>query len=88
MEYDIWITRERRLRLQFLRDSHVIQEHHIYRMCQNCDEVVLCHEETCPNCLSQNIMEQRIEGFNDDMELMKKIRCFKRYEKLAIKRGW
>ena len=79
MNYDEWIKRERKIRIKILKSSLIIQKEHIYRVCQDCEEICLCHEDSCPNCSSFNIKEQIIK---DDYFIFNKIRCQKRFKKL------
>ena len=79
IDYDEWIDRERRIRLSILRESNPGQRK-IYRICQECDEVCLCHEENCPNCNHANIKEQRIEDI--ESEARGRIRCRHRFDHL------
>ena len=79
--YEEWIARERRIRLRLLKNSPQIQATQVYRVCRDCQEICLCHEETCPHCLSVNITEKKLAVF-DDETLAQRIRCQGRYEKL------
>jgi len=81
IEYNEWIKRERRIRFKLLRDSPVIREKKTYTVCQDCGEICLCHEETCPNCNSNRIEQQKV----DDGEAVsgERIRCRFRFENLT-----
>lgn len=81
MDYEEWIGREKRIRIKLLRDSPVIREKRLYRVCQNCDEICLCHEQACPNCNSNNIVQEKL----NDAELLggERIRCRFRFEHLT-----
>jgi uncharacterized OB-fold protein len=83
MDYDEWISRERKVRTKLLTSSTVMREKKIYRLCQDCGEVCLCHEETCPNCNCNNIVQGKLD---DDIEAEvlsgKRIRCIFRFEHL------
>ena len=81
MDYDKWIERERRIRIRILDNSPVIKNENKYRVCKDCDEILLCHEEKCPNCDSYNIRNKNIYG---DIQLLKdKIRCWRRFVNLV-----
>ncbi len=83
-EYEKWIKRERRLRLKILQSSPIIREESAYRICQECGEACLCHEENCPNCNSSNIqMCQLNETIGNDLG-SKRIRCKYRFGHLPI----
>jgi uncharacterized OB-fold protein len=74
MDYSDWIERERRVRVKILNSAPLIQNEHMYRLCKDCGEICLCHEETCPNCNSQNI-KQQVLAFQDIHDIEMKIRC-------------
>jgi len=78
--YEEWIARERRLRLLLLQRSPVIKESGILHICQDCGEVCLCHEETCPDCNSTNIGEAPL--FDLTAEAENRFRCRYRYSRL------
>ena len=80
LNYEEWVSRERRIRIKILKDSPVIRERGILCACDNCGEVCLCHEQNCPNCNSCNIIEKQIDGL--DAEMCKRIRCHFRFEHL------
>lgn len=79
MNYDKWINREKKIRIKILKSSPIIQKKNIYRVCKECEEICLCHENSCPNCSSFNIKEQIIE---DDYLVFNKIRCQHRFKNL------
>jgi hypothetical protein len=81
IEYNEWIQRERKIRIKLLKDSPVIRHKKTFSVCQNCGEICLCHEETCPNCNSDSIVQKKI----DDAEMTsgELIRCRFRFEHLA-----
>lgn len=81
MNYDEWIERERRIRIRILNSSPMIQEKQIYRVCIDCGEVCLCHEENCPNCNSCRI-ENQLLLLDNDKSVASKIRCQYRFMKL------
>jgi RNA polymerase subunit RPABC4/transcription elongation factor Spt4 len=56
------------------------REKGIYRVCQDCNEICLCAEETCPNCGGSVITKVKlgVENLLDGA----KIRCKMRYEAL------
>ena len=80
MEYKKWIERERRVRISILKDSHKNLKTKTYRICQNCSEICLCHEETCPNCNYEKIIEEWID--NIDSVVYSRIRCAYRFDHL------
>ncbi len=79
MDYDEWIERERRLRIRILEGSPLIQKEHCFRVCSECREILLCHEESCPNCDSGSIDRENIETF---AALPARIRCKYRFLKI------
>jgi Fe-S cluster biogenesis protein NfuA len=79
LEYEEWIERERRVRTRILMSSPVIAKDGLCRTCQDCGEILLCHEGTCPNCNSGRITSQRI----DDALDAARIRCRFRFEHLT-----
>ena len=81
MDYDEWISRERRIRANILKNSLVIKNRGTCRVCQYCREICLCHEQTCPNCNADNIAEERID--NIDEEVYKRIRCRFRFDHIG-----
>ena len=82
MNYDEWIQRERRARINILNSSPVIKQEHIYRVCQRCGEVCMCHEETCPNCNVLDIRNEKLLDTYDDA-IARKMRCFYRFMNLV-----
>jgi hypothetical protein len=78
MDYDVWIERERRIRVKILKSSPLIQKEHTYRVCIECGEICLCHEEACPNCNSYNIINQ-ILNITNKIDFTTKIRCRYRF---------
>lgn len=80
MDYKGWVERERRIRLKILKATEITREERLYRTCERCAEVLLCHEEHCPNCDNHEIVETRIE--NLDMEIEQRIRCWYRFERM------
>lgn len=84
MDYSEWIGRERRIRIKLLMSSSVIKNTGIFHVCQSCAEVCLCHEFTCPNCGSSDIIEQKIEEKATELLSEKRIRCQYRYKNLKI----
>ena len=56
-DYDEWISRERKIRIELLKSSSLIRESKIYRICKDCGEICLCHEDRCPNCNFYRIIE-------------------------------
>lgn len=84
MNYEEWIGRERRIRTKLLAGSPVILEKRLYPVCQNCGEICLCHEETCPNCNSSNIAQEKLNNIETEVLSGKRIRCAFRFERLAV----
>ncbi len=80
MDYGEWIERERRVRLAILQSSPEIDRSGRYRVCEACDEVLLCHEEKCPNCDSVAIVARRLDP--TEVESGRWIRCQRRFEGL------
>ncbi len=80
MDYEEWIKREQRIRIKILENSPAISKKKIYRLCRDCGEVCLCHEQMCPNCNNDNIMERYLS--NLDEESQKRVRCRFRFEHL------
>lgn len=79
LEYEEWIERERRVRARILMSSPVIAKEGLYRTCRDCGEILLCHEEECPNCNSERITSRKI----DDALNAARIRCRFRFEHLT-----
>jgi RNA polymerase subunit RPABC4/transcription elongation factor Spt4 len=77
MDYHFWIDRERRVRAKILKSSPLAIDSS-YRVCLDCDEVCLCHEDICPNCGSTKTEFQEVEKSS----LAKRIRCKQRYKKI------
>lgn len=85
VDYDGWINRERRLRVKTLETSLVIKQKNTYRICTRCSEICLCHEERCPNCDSDQIMESPLVDLKSEGE--KRIRCKFRYSNMFGRKG-
>ena len=83
MDYEQWIRRERRIRSKFLRDSVVVRESGICRICGDCQEICLCHEETCPNCGGGNLFQGRVESVTSELAGGERIRCKHRFDQLG-----
>jgi len=81
MDYEEWISRERKIRIKILKDSPIIKKKGTFRVCICCREVCLCHERNCPNCNSSNIMQWQINDI--DAEMYDRIRCRFRFEHLT-----
>jgi len=64
--------------------SPEIQNKGICLVCQECGEVCLCHEVTCPNCGSVDIVHQKIEEIETELLSEQRIRCKYRYENLKM----
>lgn len=82
MDYDYWIRRERRLRIYILKGSPTIKEEKKCRVCQDCVETCLCHEEVCPNCNSTNISWVKFD-LESEIFSPQRIRCQFRYSQIA-----
>jgi len=81
VEYSEWIRRERRIRVKILKGSSQISKTKLYRVCLDCGEVVLCHEQSCPNCRMENIAEEHITDI--DSVAFNRIRCRYRFDHLS-----
>lgn len=82
MDYEEWIARERKIRLRILQNSREIRQTGVHRVCLNCEELCLCHEEACPNCGGEAIGERRIDQAQDFSGLGNRIRCRQRFDQL------
>lgn len=82
VNYDSWINRERRIRLKILSRPPVVAGRAVYRVCQDCGEVCLCHEPACPNCNSVAVTEQEVEDLEAETGRGERIRCRHRFERL------
>lgn len=80
MDYDAWIERERRIRTNLLMASPLVDGRRTYRVCQDCFELCLCHEETCPNCNAENIVQETLA--EHQLRLEQHIRCRSRFARL------
>jgi hypothetical protein len=87
MDYDNWIARERRIRLKLLTSSTVIQKTGPFRVCQDCEEICLCHENTCPNCGSDKICQEKLDDIVSEVMNGNRIRCLFRYKRLSKNNG-
>lgn len=76
MDYPSWIERERRIRLKILEISPAIRSSRIYRVCRECNEICLCHEERCPNCNSPDI---DVVELGSGVDVGTRIRCRHRF---------
>jgi uncharacterized OB-fold protein len=83
VDYDEWVDRERRIRVKLLTSSPIIRETGLYRVCQDCGEICLCHEEPCPNCNSDHIAQEKLQDIEREILSGKRIRCRYRFEHLA-----
>jgi hypothetical protein len=81
VDYQSWITRERRLRLRLLLQSPEIKSTGLFRVCSACQEVCLCHEERCPHCGGGDIRPQPVP--RREVAEGRRIRCRRRYARLA-----
>jgi hypothetical protein len=83
MDYEDWISRERKIRVSILKDSLRHSRNPVIRVCLECEEICLCHEPRCPNCNSSQIKEQRFVNLAPEA-LSKRIRCQHRYSQLGL----
>ncbi len=82
MDYEEWIGRERKIRVSLLMSSPEIQNKGICRVCQDCAEVCLCHELTCPNCGSREIVDQQFNDVVKEVLSVSRIRCRLRFNNI------
>lgn len=82
MDYEEWIGRERRIRATLLMSSAEIRNSGICRICKDCVEICLCHETTCPNCGSDQIVAQQVNDLKKEVQSGNRIRCRNRFENL------
>ena len=82
MDYEEWIGREHKIRSSLLLSSSDIQNKGICRVCQDCGEVCLCHEITCPNCGGNEIMQEQSENIESEIISGRRIRCQLRFKKI------
>lgn len=83
MHYDGWIERERRIRERLLRNSPLMMEHGLGRVCSNCGELCLCHELVCPNCGSDKIVQQVLTEHERKFLATDRIRLRLRFQQLV-----
>jgi len=83
MDYEQWIRRERRIRTKILRDSRELRGSGLCRICGDCHEFCLCHEEICPNCGGANILLQRVENLVTELAGAERIRGKHRFDQLG-----
>jgi hypothetical protein len=81
LDYETWIRRERKIRIRILKSSPQIQTTRVYRVCRDCAEVCLCHEEICPNCGGVAVAELKL-GPDEILNLEARIRCRERFASL------
>lgn len=89
LEYAEWIRRERRIRTKIISSSPTIKEKGCYRVCEDCGEICLCHEERCPNCNLSRISERVLSNLKEDAQ--RRMRCLFRYKHLKEimrQEGW
>ena len=82
MNYDDWIERERVFRISLILQSPFYQQTKNVRLCRLCKEVLLCHEECCPNCGSNEIDVENISDREDILLNGDYIRCKLRFKSL------
>jgi hypothetical protein len=72
--YSVWLERERRVRLRILGQSPEIAATGLHRLCADCGEVLLCHEDECPNCGGRGLAEARLapEDLGGRMRLVRR----------------
>jgi hypothetical protein len=78
--YNKWIEHQRKFRINLLNSSPEIKNTKIYRVCQDCDEICLCHEMNCPNCGSDVIIPTKINDIEGEVGSLKRMRCLKRFK--------
>jgi len=79
MKYYIWIEREKKVREKLLKSARQLDSDCMFKTCQDCGEICLCHEKVCPNCNSERIILQLLE---DSRIISERIRCRYRYNRL------
>lgn len=67
MDYDEWITRERKTRIKLLSQFPSIQRNRIFSVCHDCGEIIICHEKACPNCNSGTIVKEKIDDVDCEL---------------------
>ena len=82
MDYEEWISRERRIRKALLMSSPEIKNKGICRMCQDCGEICLCHEINCPNCGGSKIVDQQFNDVEREILSGNRIRCRFRFKNI------
>jgi hypothetical protein len=87
MDYLEWIERERRVRTRLLKDAPLVDGKRRVRVCRECGEFCLCHEETCPNCDGSDIVLQDLVPATAQIVDANWIRCRFRYEHLDAAAG-
>ena len=80
MDYEQWIKRERRYRARLLSQSPPIIASGTYRVCRECREVLLCHENACPNCNADAVVEENIDPDDFQNSIGTRIRCLYRFQ--------
>ena len=53
-----------------------------YRICENCNEMCLCHEENCPNCNGDKIVLKTLDEIY--VVAKERIRCRYRFKRLVL----
>lgn len=83
--YHRWIERERKIRIELLKTTLAGMDKKVCRICRDCGEVCLCHEENCANCDSSNISLEKLSVSGDEAIAFfgERIRCWYRYMHLA-----
>jgi hypothetical protein len=82
MDYKEWIIRERKIRATLLSNSIEILNKSICRVCEDCDEICLCHETNCPNCGSPRVYSKQVQNLDEVVKNGNRIRCRFRYERI------
>jgi hypothetical protein len=82
MDYEVWISRERRIRAALLMGSPDVQKKGTCRVCGDCGEVCLCHELSCPNCGSREIVDHQFNDVEKEVLSGSRIRCRLRFKSI------
>jgi hypothetical protein len=88
LNYSEWIERERRIRVRILQSSPLVRDGKVFRVCQACEEICLCHEEVCPNCNSLEIKDVKLvfldtNNLKESKYILSRIRCLFRFQSIS-----
>ena len=83
MNYSVWIERERKIRSTLLSQSPYIGKTKIYRVCNDCKEILICFEDRCPNCNSKSIVNEKIDDVDFNTAVQIRIRCKFRFQYIS-----